>query len=532
MQVPENRPWFKFWPERMPRHIDYPRIPLFHFLMESARTHPDNIAFQMDRGKYSYKEFDLMTAKLAAGLRGLGIKKGDRIMLLLPNCLEFPVAYYGILKSGAIVVPTNPMYKDRELAHHLNDSGSTAVITEMECFDALKHIQHETGLSTIIVTGDSVPDGAVSFNKLRSENAPYKPDFSLNPDEDIAAIEYTGGTTGLPKGVLLSHYNLTANAIQNATWMGWKDTDVVAGVLPLYHSWGASLLNSAIYSSAKVIVFERYDLETLLEAIQADKITILYGAASMFIMMVSNPKLKEYNLSSLRWAKPGAMPIPPDVKEKWESATGSKMMLGYGLSEASPETHNNPPQRIKAGTIGIPMMDVDARIVDADDGVTELPPDKVGELVIRGPQVMQGYLNRPEDNKETLKNGWLHTGDLARMDKDGYFSIADRKKEIIKYKGYTIAPAEVEAVVYEHPAVKECAVVGKPDPLAGEIPTAFVVLKQGRTATAPELIEFCKKRLSAYKRIREVVFVDEIPKTTVGKVLRRVLRDRLLAEQS
>jgi len=260
--------------------------------------------------------------------------------------------------------------------------------------------------------------------------------------------------------------------------------------------------------------------------IERERATVLYGAASMFIMLANSPLISEYDLSSLKYVKAGAMLIPPEVKEKWEHLTGVKMVLGYGLTEACPETHNSPLQRVKPGTIGIPIMDTDARIVDKETGKIEMPPGEIGELAIKGPQVMKGYLNRYEDSKEALRNGWLYTGDLAAIDGEGYFRIVDRKKEIIKYKGYTIAPSEIESVLYEHPAVKECAVVGKPDAIAGELPKAYIVLKKEHTTCKEELIRFCEERVAPYKRIREVEFIDEVPKTPVGKVLRRVLRDR------
>jgi long-chain acyl-CoA synthetase len=275
-----------------------------------------------------------------------------------------------------------------------------------------------------------------------------------------------------------------------------------------------------------VVTLPRYDADILLSAIEKEKVTLLHGAASLYTMLINSPAIKKHDISSLRYVKAGAMPIPPEIKEKWEKETGVTMILAYGLSEASPETHTSPPNRVKPGTIGIPIMDTDARIMDEETGETELPPGEVGELVLRGPQVMKGYLNRPEENIITLRDGWLHTGDLAMMDEEGYFYIVDRKKEIIKYKGYTIAPAEVEAALYEHPAVVECAVVGVPDDLAGELPKAYVVLKEGDNTCEEDLIEFCKEKVSPYKRIRQVEFIDEIPKTQVGKILRRILRDK------
>lgn len=522
-----DRPWFKFWPEGVARHIDYPQALLFEFLSSTARKYPDNIAFSCQGHQLTYGELDTLTSKLAAGLNELGIRNRDKVVLFLPNSLEFIIGYYGILKAGGTVTPANPLNKRDELKHQLNDSEAVAIITSEDSYPMVKEIRGETRLKAVILTDSEGTSGGISLNKLLERYPPSPPEVDLKPKEDIAAIEYTGGTTGLPKGAMLTHYNLVANAIQNATWLGWTDKDVIIGLLPFYHSWGAcTCVNSPIYSGARVVILPRFDTQEILMTIEKEKATVLYGAASLFTMLVNNPLITKYDLSSLKYVKAGAMPIPPEIRERWEQMTGVRMLLGYGLSEASPETHNSPPKRVKPGTIGIPVMDTDARIVDEETGETELPSGKVGELVIKGPQVMKEYLNRPEDSKEALRNGWLYTGDLAVMDEEGYFSIIDRKKETIKYKGYTIAPAEVEAVLYEHPSVKECAVVGKPDALAGEVPKAYVVLKDGQTLSEGELIKFCEQRVAPYKKIRQVEFIKEIPKTQVGKVLRRVLKDK------
>jgi len=393
-------------------------------------------------------------------------------------------------------------------------------------------VQGETRLKAIILADAGRGNGATPLSEILESCSATPPRLSVKPKEDVATIVYTGGTTGLPKGVLLTHYNLVANAMQNATWFGWTHEDVIIGLLPFYHSWGScTCLNSPIYSGARTVILPRFDAEELLMTVEREGATVIYGAASMFTALVNSHIITKYDLSTLRYVKAGAMPIPPEIRERWEQLTGIKMILGYGLSEASPETHNSPPQRVKPGTIGIPVIDTDARIVDEETGEVLLLPGQLGELIIRGPQVMKGYLNHPVETQETLRNGWLYTGDLATMDEEGYFCILDRKKETIKYKGYTIAPAEVEAILYDHPAVKECAVVGKPDTLAGEIPKAYVVLRTGHTADHEELIKFCAVRIAAYKRIREVEFIEEIPKTPVGKILRRVLRDRERAGQ-
>jgi len=526
-QILQNRPWFKFWPKGVPRHIDYPEVPLFEFLSSAAKKYPNNIAFSCREHSLTYEELDTATSKLAVGLNELGIKKGDSVMIFLLNSLEFVIGYYGILKAGGIVSPANPLYRGEELKHQLNDSEANIIIIDGNSYPVVKEIRNETKLKTIILTDLEGAKEAVSLGEILATYPPAPLRFDIEPKEDIAAIEYTGGTIGLPKGVMLTHYNLVTNAIQNATWLGWNSKDVIIGLLPFYHSWGGcTCVNSPIYSGARVVILPRFDTEELLITIERERATVLYGAASMFTMLVSNPAINRYDLSSLKYVKAGAMPISPEIKERWEQLTGVKMVLGYGLSEASPETHDSPLQRVKPETVGIPIMDTDARIVDEETGDIELPLGKIGELVIKGPQIMKGYLNRVEDNKEALRNGWLYTGDLALMDEEGYFHIVDRKKEIIKYKGYTIAPAEIEGVLYQHPAVKECAVVGKPDALAGEVPKAYVVLKDECALSEDELIRFCEQKVAAYKKIREVEFIKEIPKTHVGKILRRVLRDK------
>jgi long-chain acyl-CoA synthetase len=527
VHVSEDRPWFTFWPEGVPRHIDYPVEPLFKFLKDNAEKYPDKVAFSFQSEGLTYRELDESTGKLANGLSKLGIKKGDRVLLMLPNSLEFIIGYYGILKVGGTVVPTNPLYKVTELTHQLSDSRASCVITNKAGCAIVAEIEEQVR-PRIIILADSVDEpGVLSLQEILKTHAADEPEIHLNPQEDLAAIVYTGGTIGLPKGVMLTHYNLVTNAIQNAVWMNWSNEEIIMGVLPFYHSWGAcTCLNSASYCGARVVILPRFNAEELLKTIETERATVLYSAVSLFTMLVNGPMLEKYDISSLKHVKAGAMPIPSNIKKKWDRITGVPMILGYGLSEASPETHDCPPNRIKVGTVGIPIIDTDAKIMDADTGLVELEPGEVGELAIRGPQVMIGYLNRPEDDKEALRDGWLYTGDLAFMDKEGYFHIVDRKKEIIKYKGYTIAPAEIEAVLYKHPAIKECVVVGKPDEVFGEIPKAFVVLRDGHNITDTELIEFCVQRISPYKIIREVEFTDQIPKTNVGKILRRLLRER------
>jgi long-chain acyl-CoA synthetase len=527
MDACPDRPWYKVWPEGVPRHIDYPEIPLFELLTRRAGEHPDRIAFSAGKQELSYRELDTLSSQMANGLRELGVESGDRVMLFLPNSLEFVIGYYGILKAGATITPANPLYRSEDLKHQLHDSASVAVITNVGAYPAVRDIKDEVGLRAVVLAGSRRIKETVSLQEILSRCPSSLPRSDIKPREDVAVIAYTGGTTGLPKGVLLTHYNLVANAVQNALWLGWSREDVIIGLLPFYHSWGGcTCVNSPVYSGARVVILPRYGADELLRTIEKEKGTVLYGAASLFAMLVSDPALGKYDISSLKYVKAGAMPIPPEIRERWEQLTGVSMLTGYGLSEASPETHDSPLGKVRAGSIGIPISDTDARIVDEQSGTTELPPGEVGELVVMGPQVMKGYLNQPEDTAEALRNGWLYTGDLALMDESGYFEIVDRKKETIKYKGYTIAPAEIESVLYQHPSVKECAVIGRLDSLAGEVPKAYVVLKDGCTSSGEEIIDFCRQRVAPYKRVREVVFIEEVPKTPVGKILRRVLRDK------
>lgn len=517
----------------MPRHIAYPKIPLFQFLTDTANRYPNHIAFNCQGLGISYRELNTITTKLALALRTLGVKKRDRVLIFLPNSLQFIIGYYGIIKTGAIVVPTNPLYKKLELWQRISDSKAKMLITNKELYPVAKETVSKAKVTTLLMPDDKEVTNVSWVEKLLADKPAISAQVEIKPIEDVVTLLYTGGTTGVSKGVMLTHYNLVVNAIQNAVWFEWSHRDIVIGLAPFYHTWGGCIaINSPVYAGARVIILPRFDTEELLMTIEKEQATVLYGAASLFNMLLNSPIINKYDLSSLRYVKAGAMPIPLELKERWEKLTGVKMVLGYGLTEASPETHNSPPCRVKAGTIGIPIIDTDARIVDMETGTINLPPGEVGELVVKGPQVMKGYWRSPSETRATLRRGWLYTGDLAIVDEDGYFRIADRKKDTIKYKGYTIAPAELEDAVYMHPAVKECAIIGTPAPIVGEIPKAYIVLKEGCQLTEEEIIKFCEANLAPYKKIRAVQFIKEIPKTPVGKVLRRELRNRELPTSS
>ncbi len=526
MKVPQKRLWFKVWPKGIPKTIKYPDIPLYTLLKDSAEKYPNKLAIDHEKDQISYKKLDVLSDKFAAALRDSNVKKGNSVLIFLPNIPEFAISYYAILKIGGVVAPANPLSKEMELEYALNNSNSKTIIAHESLYPIVKNAQKGTDLKNTIIVGEKRYQSTYLLRDLVTKYPSQPLEVKIRPKQDVAAIQCTGGTTGTPKGAMLTHYNLISNAIMNAHWFNWSSNDVVLGVLPLCHSWGACYMNSTFYVGATLVLTTRFNPDRALELVEKKKVTVWYGAATMFNVITRHPAITKYNLSSLRCVKAGAAPIPNSTKTRWDSLTGIELILGYGLTEASPETHNSPPNRVKIGSIGIPIIDTDAKIVDIETGTKELPPSEAGELIVKGPQVMKGYMKQPEETERALRNGWLYTGDIARMDEEGYFYIVDRLKDTIKYKGYSVFPAEVENVLYGHPSIRECAVIGKPDSVAGEIPKAYVVLKEGVAITKEELIEYCKKRIAPYKRIREVEFVAELPKNIAGKILKRALRKR------
>jgi len=556
--MPE-KPWFKFYPEGIPKSIPYPEVPLPQLLRDTAKKHPDHVALIFEDYKITYRELDELVDRFAAALHDLGISKGDVVALFLPNIPQFVITYYGILRVGGIVTAINPLYKEREVEYQLNNAEAKAIVTLDVLYPTVKKVWKKTKVKSVIITSlkDYLPPvkrilgtllgkiptakverepGVYFLKELLARYPPEPPKVEIDPKEDLAVLQYTGGTTGVPKGAMLTHYNLVANAIGAMYWLRAREAeDVHMGVLPLFHIYGmTTVMNSSIYGAGTVVLIPRFDPEKILSSIEKYKVTVFCGVPTLYAVLITHPKIDEYNLRSIKFCISGAAPLPPEVQKRFMELTGAVLVEGYGLTEASPVTHANPldptMKTVKVGTIGIPWPDTDAKIVDPETGTKELPPGEVGELVVKGPQVMKGYWKMPEETKAALRDGWLYTGDLATVDEDGYFRIVDRKKDLIKYKGYSVYPRELEDVLYEHPAVKLCAVVGKPDPVAGEIPKAFIVLKpeyEGKVKEE-EIIEWVKERVAPYKRIREVEFRRELPLTTVGKVLRRVLREEEL----
>lgn len=550
MSIMSDRPWFRFWPSGIPKSLSYPAGGVCSLLERRATESPAAIALIEENAEISFSNLWKAAQSVQAQLLNAGVLPGNRVLLILPNSSSYVAAYFGILHAGCVAVPINPLASGPEVEEIMNEVEPVATIISStrspHLFDFVTarceyvlHAEQQAAPMTFSLVRRHVRVGHVRTLNGKSGGNAQEPDRHR-----AAVIQQTGGTTGKRKGAVMTHANLVANAVQNAVWFGWSSDDVIMGLLPFCHTWGLSTcINSAIFAGAKVLIVNRYDPEQALQLVESNRVTVWYGPASLFIGLLNHPALKKAKLSSLRYVKAGAMPIPEGLPRKWEDATGVRFVTGYGLTEASPETHDSPLGQVRPGSIGIPLPDTDAKIADPDDPETEFPPGKPGELLIKGPQVMKEYWRRPEETAQAFSSGWLRTGDIAFMDDDGFFYIVDRKKDLIKYKGHSIFPSELENILYSHPAVLECAVVGKPDPEAGEIPKAFVVRKtfppernsekcttDGTefpvTVTESELLAYCARHISPQKRIREVEFVREIPKNPVGKVLRRELRAR------
>jgi long-chain acyl-CoA synthetase len=549
------RPWLRFYPAEVAGSLAYPELPLHALLQETARKYPDRAAVWYEGAALRYGQLAQWTERCAAALVQLGVQKGSRVALSLPNIPQFMIGFFGALRAGATVVPCNVLYKERELEFQLRDAGADAIIAASDVvrgadlYASLAACRDRLPLRAVVTTSvtDFLPalkrrlaplakvkpvrrPGTREFMELLREPGPPAPPIPIAPRDDIAVLQYTGGTTGPPKGAMLTHFNLVSNTVAVAKWHRLREAgEVVLGALPLFHVYGlTTVMNAAIYTAATVVLMpRRFDPKEALGLIARHRVTLFPGVPRMYSALVSHPEARRHDLSSLRACFSGAAPLPVALMQQFKAATGANLVEGYGLSEASPVTHSNPSdalEKVRGGSIGLPLPDTDFKIVDLDMAQRELPPDEVGELAIRGPQVMKGYWQRPEETAQVLRDGWLFTGDVARCDADGYCYIVDRKKDIINVAGLKVWPCEVEEVMFEHPAVKDVGVVGAPDPERGEVVRAFVILKAGQQATAEELIAFCKARLAAYKAPRSIEFRSELPLTLIGKVLRRSLR--------
>jgi len=544
-----NKPWLTHYDRGVPEHIDYPQVPLFHFLRNAANNYPQYPCTTFKGEQITYQVMDQASDALANGLISLGLQKGDRVALMLGNIPQFVLSFFAILKAGGVVVAVNPLYKARELVYQLSDSGSRFLIALPSNYPLIKQIQSETSLEKSILTEvddalqltSSGLNGAKQHDILIGENEFWlgqcflpaeKQSLSrvtITPD-DVAIFQYSGGTTGIPKGAIALHRNLVANTMQFKSWLvGLKEgQESVLTAIPLYHVYGMVIAMSMGVALAAnlVLIPNPRNIQDILANIERYRTTLFPGVPSMYHSINHHPDVLagKYDLRSIKACISGSAPLLREVKEQFESLTGGKLIEGYGLSEAPTATHCNPMLgENREGSIGLPLPDVDCRIVSLDEEHRNLEMGKVGELLIKSPQVMLGYHNMPGETLLALNEGWLSTGDIARMDEDGYFYLVDRKKDVIKAGGFQVWPREVEEVLSEHPDASEVAVAGVVKPQKGEIVRAWIVPKEGREPSKGEIRKWCRERLVGYKVPSEIDFVSELPRSTVGKVLKREL---------
>lgn len=566
----EDRLWFRSYDPEVPRELDYPETPLFAFLDESAKKYPDNACTIFQGARVTYREMAVISTRLALSLARLGVKQGDRVGIFMPNTPQFVMAFFAVLRAGGVVVAINPLSSPREIEQQLTDAGVAVILVMSNYYELLKSLQSKTKVRTLLVTNvkEAMPGvQKILFALTRERPGGFKVNLSegdywmadlikgipdgegfaleVRPD-DPAVIQYSGGTTGAAKAVVILHRNLVANTIQLHHWfVGIEEgKEVMLMAIPLFHVYGmVAGMGLAVHLGAgMVMVPDPRNFSDLLSSIDRYQATLFPGVPTLFRAINQNPKViaGSYKLTSIKGCISGSAPLPPETRERFVELTGSRLFEGYGLSEAPTATHCLPINgETKAGSIGLPLPGVDARIVDIDEGSTTLPPGETGELVVRGPQVMKGYLNLPEETANAIRDGWLYTGDIAYMDEQGYFYIVDRKKELIKPGGFQVWPSEVEAVIRENPTVLDVGVAGVPDDYRGETVKAWVVLKAGETMTEEEIREWCRSRLARYKVPTSVEFRDHLPKNQLlGKLLRRELvrehleRSKLMGCQS
>ena len=562
-----SKPWLRFYDEDTPPSLDYPAIPLDQLLADSAAKHPRQPAIvfgarvggRVMDSTLTYGQLDGAVNQFAASLQELGVEQGDRVAVIMPNCPQFVVAFYGIVRAGGVAVPSNFLYTAQEIEHQLKDAGAEIAVVLSPYYEKVNSIRAKTRLRHVICTNIKEyfpPLLRLLFTLAKEKKEGHRVQIAHEADdlwfqsllagppttvprqvdrgpEDTACLLYTGGTTGVPKGAQLTHSNLVSNAVAGLTWSSAHPAgEVTIGALPLFHSYGmTSVMNMSIAGAlTMVLIPDPRDVLHIMGSITKHQATFYPGVPTMYVALNNHPQVREFDLSSIRVCLSGAAPLPADVQERFQDLTGCKLVEAYGLTETSPATHVNPINRNRIGFIGTPWPDTDARIVDADTGEQELAVGEIGELVIQGPQVMKGYWQQPTETANVLCEHpglgpglWFHTGDIARMDEEGYFQIVDRKKDMIICGGFNVYPRDVEEVLYKHAAVQEAAVAGIPDEYRGETVKAFVVLKEGTFATEDELIAFCGEYLAKYKVPTAVEFRTELPKSTVGKVLRREL---------
>ncbi len=551
-------PWRKSYGPNVNAELSYESVLLPEFLEASAEAFPDRTALVFEGYKVRYRELSDMVDRFAACLHEMGIRKGDSVAILLPNIIPCVVSYYAIMKIGAITVMNNPLYTDRELAHQFTDSGAKLLITLDLLGNRMIDLRPKTQIRQIIITsiGDYLPfpknllfplvakrrklaadvkaaADVFRWKRLLSQAAPTPPRVEID-FEDTAMYQYTGGTTGVSKGVILTHANLSCQVQQIVAWFPdfQKGNEVMLGALPFFHVFGLSTaMNFAIYMGWTDVLVAKPQPDPLMKAIVRFRPSFVPLVPTMYIGLLNHPKIDQMDMTSIKGCFSGSAPLPLEVIRAFEEKTGAVIVEGYGLTETTPVTHVNPfhKDRRKVGSIGLPISDTLCRIVDLEDGTEDVSPGQPGELLIKGPQVMKAYHNMPEETAAVFSGeGWLHTGDIARMDEDGYFYIVDRKKDLIISGGYNVYPRDIDEIFYQHPKVQEACAVGIPHEKRGEAVKVFLVLKEGETATEDEMLAYCRDKLAKYKWPVEIEFRESLPKTNVGKILRKDLRAEIL----
>jgi long-chain acyl-CoA synthetase len=549
-----NRVWLKSYDKEVSSNLNYENIPVFEYLDRAADNFPKHLAITFNNWKITYSKLRRTVETMAANLRAAGLNPGDRVAIMLPNTPQAIMTYWAVLKAGGTVVMTNPLYMEKELLHHFNDSRAKFLVTLNLLWPRIEKLLDRLSLQKIFITriSDCLNLPLNLLYDLKAKRSGQAPDipvdkkrvftwksllkkgevfikYSPNPQQEIAALQYTGGTTGVSKGVMLTHYNLAANIQQCLEILHsvGDERDTFLGILPYFHIYGLTVcVNFPTAMGATLAPFPRFVPNEILKTIQKLKPTIFPSAPAVFSALLQQKNIEQHDISSIKYCISGSAPIPVETIEKFKRLTGAEIIEGYGLTEASPITHLNPLNgERKYGSIGLPFPDTDARIVDMEVGTIPLPPGKIGELTIRGPQIMKGYWNRPDETATALRNNWLYTGDIAYMDEQGYFYIVDRKKDLIISGGYNIYPREIDEVLYEHPKIQEAVTVGVPHKARGEIVKAFIVPESDVKLEKSEIIAFCREKMAGYKVPKKIEFREELPKTMVGKILRRALRD-------
>ncbi|MFZ5865948.1 MAG: class I adenylate-forming enzyme family protein [Thermodesulfobacteriota bacterium] len=568
--MPKN---FKAWPMDWPKSLNYPEIPVHEFLYQTAARVPNRIAIIFGGMELTYAELKELSDRFASALDDMGVRKGDRVAIHLPNMPQFAIAYYGTVRIGAVFTPLSPLLSPREALQQLKDSGAETLISLDFLFPGIQSIIPETSIKRVIITGFadcysaiiapckpsgkvSVPD-TVDMAPLLSKYLPFQKEVAFNVKDDLVHLAYTGGTTGTSKGVMLTHRNVVSNTLQYGNWASgariemqdgvlkaifppgvdpakdrivYRDHETALVVVPWFHAMGSvGYLNGLIFSGTTMVVFPRFDPKEYLDAAVKYKATILGGAPHLYIALMNHPDFELTDLSGIKIASSGAAPLAKTVFDQLLNAFPCGLVQeGWGLTECAMGATANPPDRkaLRPGSVGLPVYDTECKVIDPITG-EDLDPGSQGELCIRGPQVMKGYWKNPAATEEVLKDGWLLTGDIGHEDENGYFYITDRKKDMIIYKGYNVYPRDIEEVMLEHSAVARCAVLGKPDADTGEFPVAFVELKPGARATQQEILDHTNSQIAHYKKIRDVIFIEAIPVSAVGKVLKKELRKLL-----